>query len=719
MEKRRLFLVGIMVLALLLSGCALADKMTTKGEKSEGERSGPKYGTEEQDGVPYLIVDESCNIQGNSHFGQVKSIQLHLDAGAFSMAEHDLYKDGFEIRENAFNGCSNLKQITFKWGSNVAFVAEDAFDGCSKDLTIYCDTDTYLWNRLQELGIHTEDVKPVQRAEYTGNLEKDFPDYLGDYDACFLMDTENTLVGVSYDGVQENMVMHLPEETKKIGDFVFLFFDGVSEVVIPEQVEEIGNCAFANMEDLKKVSFMGNSLKKIGDKAFAGSVLEQIEIPEGVEQIGFSIFTQLNMKELILPESLQTVDGNFVAYGIDDLVFNGKNVQIKGLIYYDDADIYCFKDSETEKSITEKVSPVKYLEGPRKAQPVRETQISSAEPIDTAVPEKVQEGGEGTPYLMVDKDYNVIGNRHFQDVRCIDLSMETGGGLRVVQNYEADSDLQKRGYKIGTRAFENCLELRQITVASGNNVTYVAEDAFYGCSDELTVYCEKDTYLWNRLREIGIQVKDVKQIEDAVEQSILKKYPEYDTKEDNYFVLNSDYTLIGFTRTIMDTENGKVKVELPEETRKIGKEVFMHFSPMEEIIIPKYVEEIGDYAFMEAAYLKKVTFQGHHLKKIGESAFMHCQLKSFKLPEGVEEIGDGAFSMVEFKKFAIPKSAKIVGDEFVNSSWTDKLIIKGMDTQFGNLQKIDGKNTTIYCYKDSKAEEHFKKLGFQVKYLSK
>jgi len=83
--------------------------------------------------------------------------------------------------------------------------------------------------------------------------------------------------------------------------------DRITSIVIPDTVTYIGESAFENCEDLKKVTLPKN-LKIIGDSAFRESGLTSIVIPEGVTQIGeyhgMTFFVCENLTSVTLLESL-------------------------------------------------------------------------------------------------------------------------------------------------------------------------------------------------------------------------------------------------------------------------------------------------------------------------------------------------------------------------------------------------------------------------------
>ncbi len=95
--------------------------------------------------------------------------------------------------------------------------------------------------------------------------------------------------------------------TKKIADYAFFQQPSVDNIVIPESVEEIGECAFieASISSLK----ISKNVRKIGNGAFEGCVkLAHVEFEDGIEVIDTNSFaTSCSFSELILPDTIKEI----------------------------------------------------------------------------------------------------------------------------------------------------------------------------------------------------------------------------------------------------------------------------------------------------------------------------------------------------------------------------------------------------------------------------
>lgn len=91
---------------------------------------------------------------------------------------------------------------------------------------------------------------------------------------------------------------------KNINDLSFYKNSYIETIRIPEPVTRIGRDAFATCEKLKVVNIESTKLGCISDRAFEGSALESINIPDTVWKIGDRAFRRTNITEIILPENL-------------------------------------------------------------------------------------------------------------------------------------------------------------------------------------------------------------------------------------------------------------------------------------------------------------------------------------------------------------------------------------------------------------------------------
>lgn len=117
----------------------------------------------------------------------------------------------------------------------------------------------------------------------------------------------------------------VPAGTGKIGDGAFSGARGLTIVVLPVRIQEIGNSAFRGCDGLERIMFQGDmaGLGVIGDYAFCEcTALREAAFPKGLETIGGSAFRRCRgLKKAVLPGTLTRLGENAFSecYNLTDL----------------------------------------------------------------------------------------------------------------------------------------------------------------------------------------------------------------------------------------------------------------------------------------------------------------------------------------------------------------------------------------------------------------
>lgn len=108
----------------------------------------------------------------------------------------------------------------------------------------------------------------------------------------------------------------LPDSTTSIGNYAFESCEQLNSVYIPDSVAYIGKAVFAYSS--VKTVHLSKNIKSLeagfdydgeGEGFFAGSNLEKILIPDGIEKIGYSTFSGCrNLKEVYIPVSVKEIE---------------------------------------------------------------------------------------------------------------------------------------------------------------------------------------------------------------------------------------------------------------------------------------------------------------------------------------------------------------------------------------------------------------------------
>ena len=100
--------------------------------------------------------------------------------------------------------------------------------------------------------------------------------------------------------------IQIPNTVTRIGVSAFRSCVKLNNVVLPANLTTIENEGFYWCKELSNITF-NNKLKTIGMKAFSYTILDKIELKEGVIEIGQQAFEEVLAKTVILPESVEKI----------------------------------------------------------------------------------------------------------------------------------------------------------------------------------------------------------------------------------------------------------------------------------------------------------------------------------------------------------------------------------------------------------------------------
>ncbi|MDE6341447.1 MAG: leucine-rich repeat domain-containing protein [Muribaculaceae bacterium] len=99
--------------------------------------------------------------------------------------------------------------------------------------------------------------------------------------------------------------INIPASLRELGSTAFAYDHWlISELEIPEGVEEIKHQTFIDCLSLSSAPKLPSTLKKIGDHAFSNDPFEHITLNEGLEVIGQGAFQAVGLKEITIPRSI-------------------------------------------------------------------------------------------------------------------------------------------------------------------------------------------------------------------------------------------------------------------------------------------------------------------------------------------------------------------------------------------------------------------------------
>ena len=326
----------------------------------------------------------------------------------------------------------------------------------------------------------------------------------------------------------------------RIGDYAF-YGISVQNIEIPETVTTIGDYAFKNAAALKEV-VLPEKLSKLGESAFYGCTgLENIDIPASlytVKPYTFKNCTALSSVTFHEGNLIKLSDGAFYGTSLTEVTFPAcLNI----------IDSYCFKNCN-------KLASIVIPEG--KLTEIREAVFYGTAASEITIPEGIKK----------------VGAYAFKN--CINLTT---------------INLPDSLTSVGEASFYACTGLQNITIP--DHVTTIGNYAFRKCTG-LT-----ETVFGNELAEIG---------ESAF----------YGCLGLTNLNLNNVRVLGGYTfkscTGLTSVDLGKVEI--------IGESAFHSCTGLENITFPASVASIGDYCFSGSTKLSQIQFEGD-APKIGVNAF--------------------------------------------------------------------------------------------------
>ena len=418
----------------------------------------------------------------------------------------------------------------------------------------------------------------------------------------------------------------IPKGIKTIGRACFAGTN-VEEVVLPEGIETIDSDAFNFCTKLRKINFP-ETLKVIGHGAFKGCFfLETVILPKTMKEISDYAFYEAGIKQLILPENV-----NFV--GTE--VFAGTNIETTDIPENFTLNAAMFEKCQKLHSIN--------LLGSHITIPERcFCNCINLTEIDITKTALIKdEAFRGCQNLSV----NTIPADTLVSVSAFE---ETGVTDVIIEDIS----------KVCNRVFADCNSLKKLTINVADGPTSVPSALVKGCKNLQTVVFTGRT-------------KNLTVIEAAA---------------------------------FKETKNLNT-VSLPDTIKTISKEAF-YDSGIENIHLPEGLKQVGTMAFARSG-LKDIIIP-NKIKKLGEYAFHNCEeLTEVTLPESVTKIPSGIFEdCCSLKTVNAPNVNTVCDHAFYNC--------KNLETfDFSKLQSLDLMAFAYTGIREAVFSDKFSQLGISA-----
>lgn len=405
----------------------------------------------------------------------------------------------------------------------------------------------------------------------------------------------------------------IPAEVKTIGKECFAGTD-VQEVTLPEGIENIESKAFLDCNRLRKINFP-EGLQTIKDRSFMNcSSLTKVMLPETLTELGDYAFYSAGIEQLILPDLKNVLSAGINVFG----TIKVKDINIpKG-----------FRLSKAMFAACQQLRSVSF-EADWMTIPencfyyctnLAEIDISKALFIKEAAFHKCH-----SLSVSVIPSYTCVSAYAFMETGVEDVTIE---------------DISK----IEERTFSECTSLKRLTI---NIPDGAAAGLTCSIPKKLAAYCtslQTVTFTGHPENLLGIEAAAFRDTTRLTEISL----PNNIQKIERYAFCNSGIKLMHLPENLKQIGTGAFassnikNVVIPDKVTSLGEEVFDSCYELTDVTFPESVTAIPKRTFINCYKLKTVNVSD--ITVVGNDAFCNCEkLTAFDFSQ-VKEFGTMSFA---------------------------------------------------------------------------
>ncbi len=579
------------------------------------------------DGIPNYFFEKCTKLSSVILPESVTSIGALSFSGCESLTSLAfLPKSVTRIASSAFQGCTGLKEIVIHKGITYA---SDVFDGCSgvTSLTIEAvESNVFIGHggftslksvRIEDcdtpLSVSLPGDAPIEELYIGRNAGLGFNK--ANLKSVTFGDNVTYIQEEMFNGASALSSVNWGNNIKWIGARAF-YGTNLTDLSLPESIDSLASEAFDEIQTLATVK-LPSSLRYFGSN-FSGSAISEIKLPESLVCFGGLQDCDL-ITRVVIPDGVKEIGAlGFSSCKILEEVVIGKNVESIGLSLFENC---------------KKVQNIHY-----NGTLSDWCRIDMGNQSDDSFGKNFYVKDNAGSYsaitdLVIPDDIEVVKTNAFSGLQCFN-SVTIPGHVRKIDEYAFGGCNMKAAYvnadSVAFRAFYGCNSIDTITL--GTNAKFLEEHAFEAMYKAVTY--EGDIRGWMKLSKGGLRCGAL-----TIDGELVVDFsPEQ-------FSINeiSAGTFQGCTSL--------KTVTLPYSVKTIGKGAFSGCTNLTEVKA-KGVTKVGDNAFANCDNLTKVDLSSANATRgsdseaihIGTSAFSGCtKLGEIILPAKIAHIGSYAF----------------------------------------------------------------------------
>lgn len=122
--------------------------------------------------------------------------------------------------------------------------------------------------------------------------------------------SETVLLGVNENKYDITDII-IPEGVEEIADSALAHCYHLKNVSLPRSLKVIGRCAFMKCWSIESID-IPEDLKEIGDLAFHGCELKKVVLPEGLVSLGNEVFLNSGLQNITIPSTIRKIGKNAI-----------------------------------------------------------------------------------------------------------------------------------------------------------------------------------------------------------------------------------------------------------------------------------------------------------------------------------------------------------------------------------------------------------------------